>query len=1020
MIIRMRLLALLAALAALSINPAQAQRTHAEHHRLQYLANRMLVDPAATVPELRANATPPARAMLAYLMATGVIPGGPDEARMMLDGAVWDAIAAVPPDGPIRSYDRPSRRRSQINAVAIWAQEDLGDPVATMLRRTLLVFRAYEAQPFVDGEGDYDDLFSNYESLERVQPGRYLMLTFPCRALAPNPNSAIRAFWPNPSNMTAYVVGRPFDCITITDAGSTALDAALSSLMSDREDSSRFYDAFACAFRDPADSDFRSNAVHHLSNVAEIARFLAVVFPSRIAANVSATTMTWDPLSLDSLVQRRDWIESYLVRTDAIARGRQTLPRLVEFFRSSGAGDDSVASARLLLSQYLPRPCDGADRGPMTLADRFALPPHLFSNSELIDLIPQLRASELDAAWAHLRDQVANAPRSQVRTAFLRAHPSFETFTEVQASRLASWSCDAPPRRVTIVEWMRRSEVTPEGRSEIWRALTRATGCRTPMTLMEMLDAGALNAVRNMTRSPDGATYPFVLLNMVAIRSVGFSAGEYGPTDEAPTDLRAWEQFLERFYPQVQRIHPLVVRPRYLSASWIGRNPAQAITTLRRASSPSAHAWLALVLVATQPQSDRRDREIRSLLGSLQVWLNATHELEPGPSEWRGAVSPPAPSDASAQSVSEYFAAYWLNADQGRGLMVIGNIPCSLIEARPELVQALSARFGSSMDSTVPRSTCEEPGVLPALPALDAFVTEVRRHAGDYYDGLGTIRGSYHIRARQAYLSVRFRPPTADDGRNISMDRFPLATWAELSRWNWQQFNVLRETFLRARTELARHYQARFRLAPQDAERAAHVGLCTMEYAGCSRPTMSLRRAILSNAPLDQVRGLIPERSAPPSGYSEQERDAFAFTNAPEPELMLAATRGDIVRLLLEHGHDPNAANSFGRTALMTMAQYNDIESARMLIAAGANVHAQTAFHRWDTHPFHGARTALMYAAANGSLAMIRLLLDAGADPMMTDSRGLRAAHYLNGEGPVPRNPRLSPAEFAEAMRLLD
>jgi ankyrin repeat protein len=67
----------------------------------------------------------------------------------------------------------------------------------------------------------------------------------------------------------------------------------------------------------------------------------------------------------------------------------------------------------------------------------------------------------------------------------------------------------------------------------------------------------------------------------------------------------------------------------------------------------------------------------------------------------------------------------------------------------------------------------------------------------------------------------------------------------------------------------------------------------------------------------------------------------------------------------------------------------------------------------------HDARSALMYAAANGSSAMIRLLLDAGADPFQADSKGMRAVDYLLGFGPNAANTHLDAQQKAEALRLL-
>jgi len=94
------------------------------------------------------------------------------------------------------------------------------------------------------------------------------------------------------------------------------------------------------------------------------------------------------------------------------------------------------------------------------------------------------------------------------------------------------------------------------------------------------------------------------------------------------------------------------------------------------------------------------------------------------------------------------------------------------------------------------------------------------------------------------------------------------------------------------------------------------------------------------------------------------------------------------------------------------------VEAARLLLQRGAAVD-RTTFQPNDPRLASDARTALMYAAARGSLPMIRLLLDAGADKYAADTKGRRALHYLLGHGPVPANGVLSPAELAEAAKLL-
>lgn len=121
----------------------------------------------------------------------------------------------------------------------------------------------------------------------------------------------------------------------------------------------------------------------------------------------------------------------------------------------------------------------------------------------------------------------------------------------------------------------------------------------------------------------------------------------------------------------------------------------------------------------------------------------------------------------------------------------------------------------------------------------------------------------------------------------------------------------------------------------------------------------------------------------------------------------------------------------------MEAALYNQLQSVRLLLADHAGVNAVSLPPNkisnngngqpvapwgqcWTYYDItHGSRTALMYAAANSSLPLIKALLAAGANPHAKDSKGDTALDYLTGRGPVPKNPVLTPAEFTEAKKLL-
>jgi ankyrin repeat protein len=97
--------------------------------------------------------------------------------------------------------------------------------------------------------------------------------------------------------------------------------------------------------------------------------------------------------------------------------------------------------------------------------------------------------------------------------------------------------------------------------------------------------------------------------------------------------------------------------------------------------------------------------------------------------------------------------------------------------------------------------------------------------------------------------------------------------------------------------------------------------------------------------------------------------------------------RGDseTVRLLIRQGADVNAPHGDGMTALHWAAKRGDIDIARMLLSARANVAAVTRI---------GAHTPLHVASRSGSAAVVKALLEAGADVHAITTTGVTALHF--------------------------
>jgi ankyrin repeat protein len=145
-----------------------------------------------------------------------------------------------------------------------------------------------------------------------------------------------------------------------------------------------------------------------------------------------------------------------------------------------------------------------------------------------------------------------------------------------------------------------------------------------------------------------------------------------------------------------------------------------------------------------------------------------------------------------------------------------------------------------------------------------------------------------------------------------------------------------------------------------------------------------------------QVNGLTPLMTAARTGNVDIVRAlllsgadmnaATAVTQETALTWAVAARRVEMVRLLVDNGADvhPNSGQAF--SPLMAAARNGDIESATVLLAAGARVNERAAD---GTHP-------LPYAIVVGESAFAHFLLEQGADPNGTID-GTTALHAAAG-----------------------
>ena len=477
---------------------------------------------------------------------------------------------------------------------------------------------------------------------------------------------------------------------------------------------------------------------------------------------------------------------------------------------------------------------------------------------------------------------------------------------------------------------------------------------------------------------------------------------------ERQSDLRSFAEIASR---QPTWFADWLVRQAY---SFFLDDPHAAEVVFRAHQTLQAKLGLALVLQLASNDPKSHEAEISRLLAEVK---------DAPPGDGRLSVDLSDGYDGSVESMVPF-----VQATAGQVVL-----PCRLIEKYPSFIVAISAYFYSSQDAFLPTVDCSTSD-YPVPVSVDAFAKAVNAFGGGAFDRCtGTMRSGfaadfYVAKVKRMVLPRLLLAETPDGPQApdwVRLGTVPLERWSYNSAWNRAKFLQLKTMFFTARADLASYYQSRFGLPPADAVRAAHFGL----WQGLQDWTWRVQ------PPPSPLAVAIMDKDAAPS-LSDLLHAGAALDREEEPVLSLAVVRPAAIAPLLAAHADVNAANTFGKTPLMTAAQFDSLESLIVFLIAGTDVNAKTlapenisgnsplsAATPWggcgDYAISNGERTALMYAAANGSLPVIKALLAAGADRGLQDSQGKTALDYLLGNGPVPANSRLSGAGLVEAKKLL-
>ena len=109
--------------------------------------------------------------------------------------------------------------------------------------------------------------------------------------------------------------------------------------------------------------------------------------------------------------------------------------------------------------------------------------------------------------------------------------------------------------------------------------------------------------------------------------------------------------------------------------------------------------------------------------------------------------------------------------------------------------------------------------------------------------------------------------------------------------------------------------------------------------------------------------------------------------------------RPGLVRLLLEHGADPNHCDKRGFSALHNAAPRGDSTSTSYLLKYGAIVDARTSH---DSTPLMLTFSDLLSGLRNAALTCVQCLIDAGANVNTQDAQGATPLGFASQYGSIP------------------
>lgn len=312
------------------------------------------------------------------------------------------------------------------------------------------------------------------------------------------------------------------------------------------------------------------------------------------------------------------------------------------------------------------------------------------------------------------------------------------------------------------------------------------------------------------------------------------------------------------------------------------------------------------------------------------------------------------------------------------------------------------------------------PDIYSSIKKLNLAVNNIIGEEGSYCGSMHTLsRWKQFI--NQGLQETLYRPwalrESATDESTYAIDFDNLQSWSLKDITQKLAFDDYQKQLAITTKDLSQFYQKNYQwpatisddMATRAMKAAISSGIRFYQYDQPSRPQKTLITAITDRQPMSVIK---PLADAP---------DALANIN-----LSIAIYYPQALEMLLAKGGNSNQQNAFNKTLLMYAAQYNQLESAKILLSKGANPNLFTIIPD-DTCNFTLSKsnmTALHYAVRYSSADFVKLLLKSGANPFASTSettggRPIDWLHKYTADNAPEKNPNLNKENIAELEKLL-